>query len=157
MLFSRSLSCPRCSTPPSNIQPSHTLPGPAHFHTLRECRCKELLKRSLSSPLVSCILLSSLSTFLPSFKTLLCQEASQKLVAAVRLFCYPPSLSPISQHFPGVFAVESQIAPTTVVSSSMAGLPKCTVVIATLSCFSAHTDKSFPCRTGTEVVAADRC
>lgn len=85
---------------PLPLMSSHTLPGPAHFHTLGEHQCKELPKRSLSSSVVSCMLLSSLSTSLPSFKTLLCWEASQKLVAAVLLssqsLSYFPACSQLS-------------------------------------------------------------
>lgn len=65
----------------------------------------------------------------------------------------------VSLLFPSIFPAPlgSQIALTTAVSSSMARLASFWLVRATLSCFSGHIDKSFPCRTGTEVIAADRC
>lgn len=151
---------------PLNIQPSHTLPGPAHFHALGECRCKELPKRSLSSPdhcpyllFPVCSSPHSQPHFLPSKP---CLPGS---IPGAGSGCQAvPVILPVSLLFPSTCQlslqhppVGSQIAPTTVVSSSMARLPKCMVLTATPSCFSGHTDKSFPCRTGTEVVAADRC
>lgn len=98
LFFSISLTSPLCSTPLSNVQPSHTLPVPAHFlESVGAKNCPKNLCPHLFP------VFSSLSTSLPSFKTLLCQEASQKLVAAVRLFLLPSwclSYFPASSQLP---------------------------------------------------------
>lgn len=98
MLFSRSLISPQCSTPPSNVQPSYRLPGPAHFHTPGECWCKELPKRSLSSSVVSCILLMlNLTSFLqnPALPGSI-PEAGSSCQAV-------PVILPVSPLFPSIF------------------------------------------------------
>lgn len=122
----------------------HCLALPISAHL--ESQCKELPKRYLSSSVVFCILPTlNFTSFLQNLALPgSIPEAGSSCQAILAIL--PVSL--FSQHLPSSSGVSNSTP------HSCLQLHGQTSQILTLSCFSGHIDKSFPCRAGTEVVCS---